>query len=80
MDEFVGVILRGGQKNRTEPSQTEPTEPKPIRTEPKSISNHLVDDFLNPNGSVRFGSPEPNQTTDVFLLLFKLKILVIPIY
>ena len=67
MDEFVGVILRGGQKNRTEPSQTKPTEPKPIRTEPKSISNHSVDDFPNSNGSVRFGSPEPNRNTDVFL-------------
>ena len=52
MDEFVGVILRGGQKNRTEPSQTEPTEPKPIHPEPKSISNHLVEDFSNPISSV----------------------------
>ncbi|WZZ65861.1 hypothetical protein YC2023_077231 [Brassica napus] len=41
---------RGGQNLRTEPSQTEPTEPKSIQTEPKSISNHSVEDFPNPNG------------------------------
>ena len=41
--------------------QTEPTEPKPIQTEPKSISNHLVEYFPNPNGSVWFGF-KPNRT------------------
>ena len=44
--------VRGGKKKRTEPSRTVPTEPKPIQTEPKSISNHSVEDFPNPNGSV----------------------------
>ena len=52
------IIYRGEQNNRTEPTQT---EPKPIRTEPKSISNHSVKDFPNPNGLVRFGF-KPNRT------------------
>ena len=41
---------RGGQKNRTEP---------------KSISNHPVEDFSNLHGSVWFGF-KPNRETDVF--------------
>ena len=46
------IATMGGQKIRTEPSQTESTEPKPIQTEPKSISNHSVEDFPNANDSV----------------------------
>ena len=50
-----------GKKNQTEPSQTKPTEPtEPIQTEPKSISNHSVEDFSNPNGSVRFRTEPRN--------------------
>ncbi|CAN7020757.1 unnamed protein product, partial [Brassica rapa subsp. trilocularis] len=46
------VLTRGGKI--TERNETEPTEPKLIQTKPKSISNHSVEDFPNPNGSVRF--------------------------
>ena len=37
------------------PKQTKPIGPKPIQTELKSISNHWIDDF-----------PNPNRKTDVF--------------
>ncbi|WZZ32381.1 hypothetical protein YC2023_015782 [Brassica napus] len=33
---------------------------KPIQIEPKSISNHSVEDFPNPDGLVRFGF-KPNR-------------------
>ena len=69
-----------GQKNRTEPSQTKPTEQKQIQTKPTSISNHSVEDLSNPNGSVRFGFNRTEPRNRCVFVLFKLKILVIPIY
>ena len=76
-------MIRGGQKNWTERSQTEPAEQKPIQTERKSILNHSVKYFPNPNSSVRFktnpnGSVfglKPNRTKKPMCFCNYLKIL-----
>ncbi|CAF2053683.1 unnamed protein product [Brassica oleracea var. botrytis] len=60
-------IYWGGQKNRTEPSQTESTEPKPIQTEPKYISNHSVEDFPNSNAEQIRNNMESNH--EVYAML-----------